>query len=213
MMGLESSKATPGRRAGEVVESASHWFRAQCYQLYQAPALGAFVSVELPAYGEDRGSTIYAVVMGIITQSLEPGRPVIARGGNASQEEDVYRDNPQLERLLCTRFESAIVGYSNGHSIFQHLPPEPPHIHAFVNTCGPEDISRFTTTLDFLELLLASNPGAQAVADEVVSGCLRQASMHQSDPRSFLVAAGKTLSLRLAMDLPRLNAMLGRLSS
>ena len=212
MINRESAEGVAVRRAGEVVESTSHWFRAQCYQLYQAPSLGAFVSAQLPAQGDDQGSTIYAVVTGIITQALEPGRPVIARGADASREEDIYRDNPQLERLLCTRFEAAIVGYTNGSSISQHLPPQPPHIHAFVNTCGPEEIAGFTQSLDFLELLLASNPGGQAVADEVVAGCLRQASIHQPDPRSFLIAAGKALSLRLAVDLPRLNAMLGRLS-
>ena len=35
-------------RVGEVVESASHGFTAQCYRLYESPPLGALVRTEAP---------------------------------------------------------------------------------------------------------------------------------------------------------------------
>ena len=99
-------------RIGEVVESASERFVAQCYQLYQSPSLGAFVRTDAAprAGGEFEPSSIYAVVCGVSTQALDPGRPVVARGEEEATEEDVYRSNPQLMRLLCTRFEALIVG-------------------------------------------------------------------------------------------------------
>ncbi len=194
------------QRVGEVVESASHRFKAQCYQLYGAPHLGGFVRTG----AESR--SVYGVVTGVVTEGLETGRPVIARGADAKVEEDVYRDNPQLEHLLCTRFEAAIVGYDNNHAISHHLPPEPPRIHAFVYACGPEQVGAFTRSLSFLDLLLAQGQSSQAVSDEVVASCLRQASIHHADPRAFLVTSGKALSLRLVSELPRLNAMLVRLS-
>jgi len=84
-------------RVGEVVESASHRFSAQCYRLYQSPPLGSFVRTEapIPSDGssgtEDEPSDIYAVVCGVSTQSIDPGRPVIARGEVEESEEDIYR--------------------------------------------------------------------------------------------------------------------------
>ena len=199
-------------RVGEVVESASHRFQAQCYQLYQAPPLGSLVSVGGQGQDVDSSPRVYGVLTGIDTQGLEPGRPVVARGAEASREEDIYRENPQLEHLLCTRFEAAVVGYESNGSFVHHLPPEPPRIHAFVYSCAPRQVLESTRSPGFLDLLMASVAGSQPVSDEVVASCLRLASVHHTDPRGFLVASGKALALLLASDPPRVNAMLRRLS-
>ena len=213
-----SEGETPLPRIGEVVESASHRFTAQCYRLYQAPPLGAFVrtgSTATAGFGQISdadGSSIYAVVNGVSTQALDPGRPIIARGEEQDSEEGVYRDNPQLARLLCTRFEALVVGHRDGTAYNQRLPAFPPRIHAFVYVCNPEEVNRFTDSLDFIYLLVNSAPAGRGVADEVVAACLRQASGHREDSRGFLVAAGKALAVQLAGDLPRLNSMLRKLS-
>ncbi len=206
-----TDSSTP-QRVGEVVESASHRFQAQCYQLYQAPPLGSLVSVGGQGEARDVSPRVYGVLTGIDTQGLEPGRPVIARGAEAQREEDIYRENPQLEHLLCTRFEAVVVGYESADAFFHHLPPEPPRIHAFVHSCTPRQILEFTHSPGFLDLLMASGGGSQAVSDEVVASCLRLASVHHPDPRSFLVGSGKILALLLASEPPRVNAMLRRLS-
>ena len=211
-------------RVGEVVESASHRFVSQCYSLYQSPPLGSFIctesyltlaAVQPSASGkeaEGEPSRIYAVVYGVSTEALDPGRPVIARGQGEDSEQDVYRSNPQLERLLCTRFESLIVGHGNGGTYNHHLPAFPPRIHSFVYTCIPEDLTQFTRSLDFLSLLVNSSPSNHVITDEVVAACLRQVSVGLEDPRGFLVGAGKALAVQLTGDLPRLNSMLRRLS-
>ena len=217
-----------GQRVGEVVEAASHRFLAQCYRLYCSPPLGAFVrteSVQPPlspfANGRQRGIEreaegetfhIYAVVYGISTESLDPGRPVIARGEDENVEEDVYRSNPQLERLLCTRFEALIVGHSDGDTCNQYLPAFPPRIHSFVYQCTPEEVGQFTRSVDFLGLLVNSVPAGQGITDEVIAACIRQASAQLEDSHSFLVGAGKALAVQLAGDTPRLNSILRRLS-
>ena len=157
-------------------------------------------------------SHVYAVVCGISTESLDPGRPVIARGEDENRDEDVYRSNPQLERLLCTRFEALIVGHSDGDICNQYLPALPPRIHSFVYLCTPEEVGRFTRSLDFLSLLVNSVPSGQGIADEVVAACLRQAGAQLEDSGSFLVGAGKALAVQLADDTPRLNSILRRLS-
>ena len=206
-------------RVGEVVEAASHRLTAQCYRLYESPPLGAFVRTDANAgsalgpMGEGGPSTIYAVVCGVSTEALDTGRPIIARGEDEESEEDIFRSNPQLSRLLCTRFEAIIVGHGVGTSVNHYLPALPPRIHAFVYTCTGEEIGYFTSTkLDYLNLLVNSHPSAGGIADEVISACLREASAHMDDPRDFLVQAGKVLAVHLMGDMPRLNAILKRLS-
>ena len=217
-----------GQRIGEVVEAASHRFLAQCYRLYCSPPLGAFVRTqsvrtslssladgqqeEIQGWAEADTSHVYAVVCGISTESLDAGRPVIARGEDENKDEDVYRSNPQLERLLCTRFEALIVGHNDGDTYNQYLPALPPRIHSFVYLCTSEEVSRFTRSMDFLNLLVNSVPSGQGIADEVVAACLRQAGAQMEDPGSFLVGAGKALAVQLADDTPRLNSILRRLS-
>ena len=198
-----------GQRLGEVVESASHGFTAQCYHLYGSPPLGALVRTE--STDPDAGST-YAVVYGVVTQSLDPGRPVIARGEGEDTEQSIYQNHPQLERLLATRFEALIVGHDDGAAVNQYLPALPPRIHAFVYSSTPEEVAGFTRSLDFLNLLVHSSPAGRGITDEVVAACLRQASGHAAESRGFLVQAGKALAVQLAGDMPRLSAILRRLS-
>ena len=209
---------TAPQRVGEVVESASHCYTAQCYRLYEAPPLGAFIRTG-PAPGggagpggDDRPARTYAVVYGVSTGSLDPGRPVVARGEYEDSEEDVYRSNPQISRLLSTRFEAAIVGHSNGAAFVPYLPPLPPRIHSFVYPCVPGEVVQVTGSSDFLRLLVESSPAGRGVTDEVIAACLRQAGAQREDPRSFLVPAGKALAVYLSGDLTRLNSILRRLS-
>ena len=213
-----------GHRVGEVVESASDRFIAQCYRLYQSPPLGALVQTGRPSWesfepnglngidAPDAPSRTYAVVYGVSTQALDPGRPVVARGENEEREEGVYSSNPQLARLLSTRFEAIIVGHGDGDSVSQFLPSLPPAIHAFVYVCKPQEVARFSRSLHYLSLLVHSSPAGRGVTDEVIAACLRQASVHAEDSRAFLVSAGKVLAGQLSGELPRLNALLRRLA-
>ena len=197
--------ASPGvqlaPRVGEIVESDSQHFTAQCYRLYQGPPLGALVKTCSP--------DIYGVVSHISTGPLYTGRPVLPRGQEEETEEDIYRSHPQLDRLLCTRFQAVVVGYTAEDRVQQALPPFPPHIHAFVQHCPPDEVASFTQRMDYLRLLLSApaTPG-----DEVVAACLLQASSCHEHRQAFLLKAGKALASVLASELPRLNALLRRIS-
>lgn len=192
----------PGaQRVGEVVEATSTSFVAQCYRLYGSPPLGSLVRSGTPP--------LYAVVSQVITGPLDASRPVLARGEAAASEEEVFRENPQLERLLTSRFDALIVGHRVGKEDRHFLPPLPPRVHSFVHICCPGEVARFTSRLDLLHLLL--NSGVPA-ADEVVGACLRQAAAAHDDPGEFLLAAGKALAGELAGDLPRLQAILRRVA-
>ena len=198
-----------GQRLGEVVESASHGFTAHCYRLYDSPPLGSLVRTEST---DGDASSTYAVVYSVVTQSLDPGRPVVARGESEDTEQGIYQSHPQLERLLATRFEALIVGHGNGSDVNQYLPALPPRIHAFVFSATSDEVASFIGSLDFLNLLVHLSPAGRGTTDEVIAACLRRACNHVADSRGFLVRAGKVLAVQLAGDMPRLNAILRRLS-
>ncbi|MFQ5861135.1 MAG: hypothetical protein ACE5IG_06265 [Dehalococcoidia bacterium] len=185
-------------RVGEVVETSTTGFTAQCYRLDEAPPLGALVRTGSEA-------VIYGVVAHIATTSLDPGRRPIALGQEEESEEAVYRSNPQLARLLRTQFQAITVGHGNADALSHHLPSLPPRIHHFVYQCAADEVARFTTRLDFLRLLLDAPASA---GDEVVRACLRQASAAHPDASAFLVAAGKELAGLLSNDVLRLNTLL-----
>ncbi|MCH8896740.1 MAG: hypothetical protein IIC33_00385 [Chloroflexi bacterium] len=190
------------QRVGEVIAANSDSFVAQCYQLYGAPAIGHFVRAGSPP--------IYGVVHQVRTEPLDPARPVLARGQDAETEEDVYRDNPQIARLLTSRFESLIVGYQREEVYYQHLPPLPPKVHSFVYSCSPDEVAVFTDNLDFLHLLVRSRVAA---SDEVIGACVQAASASCADGQDFMMRAGRVLATELSADLPRINAILRRLTS
>ena len=187
-------------RLGEVVETTTTGFWAQCYRLYESPPLGALARTGGPY-------PAYAVVHHVSTQGVDASRRPVARGADAASEEDVYLSNPQLSQLLRTDFQAVIVGYSSEGEPRYHLPPAPPPIYAFVYACGPEEIRRFTSSAAFLRPLATS--GVPAL-EEVVAACLSLAAETQPDSRGFLVEAGKQLLGILPGEFRRVEAILQR---
>ena len=196
---VQVSETSP--RLGEVVEASSTEFIVHCYDLYQAAPLGALVRTA--GHGQ-----VYAVVHNVITSPLEAARRPVARGQEEPDEDAVYRNNPQLPRLLRTEFHATIVGHQDTSAPRYYLPSQPPKIHAFVYPCQPDEVRLFTQRLDFLPLLLA---GATALTDEVAAAFLRQAGSVQDDSEAFLVAAGRQVARLLSRDLQRLNILLKNL--
>lgn len=189
-------------RVGEVIEADTTGFVSQCYELHGAPPFGALVKTR---EGE---LDILAVVYNAATRSIDPSRRPIARGEGELKDEDIFAQNPQLAKLIRTEFQSLVVGYIKDGSLKQYLPPRPARLHAFVHLCEPEERQEFGRSLDFLSILTTS--GVPAV-DELISACLRLMSEGQPDKESFLVRAGKELSILLSREPQRLNAILRRL--
>ena len=190
-------------KIGEVIESTSTEFVAECYELYCLPSLGSLVKTADPPV------EIYGVVCQAGTASIEPGRRPIARGKDETSEEAIYQSSPQLLKLLRSEFRVLVVGHRAAGEINQYLPPRPARIHAFVHACTDVDVKQFSGQLDFLHLLL--NASLQIPAEEMVAATLRQMSGVHDDPRSFLLAAGKELTTLLGKDYGRLKAILGRM--
>jgi hypothetical protein len=190
-------------RVGEVIEASTTGFVAQCYELYQLPPLGSLVKTG------DSSLELYGIVFNAATTSLEPGRRPIARGRDEANEEAIYRSSPQLAKLLRSQFEALVVGHREGDRLYQHLPPRPARIHGFVYQCPLDEVKDFGQSFDFLNIIL--NARLPVPVEELVGASLRQMSQACEDQRSFLVAAGRELAVRLSGNLNQLNAILGRI--
>ena len=187
------------RRVGEVIESDTYSVMAQCYELYMAPPIGSVIAIGTPP--------VYAIVNLIKTEPLDPSRPILARGKNSESESQVYADNPQIPRLLATRFEGFLIGYQEEEMDKAYLPPVPPIIHSFIYTCDSESIKRLTSDLDFLRSMISQ---AAVVSDEVIAAFVRNGAKYQEESSDYLLAAGRVLAEELAGDFPRLNSILRR---
>jgi hypothetical protein len=186
-------------KIAEIVEASTTQFTAQCYELYELPALGSLV----------RTGDIFGIVCHAETSGIVPGRRPIARGKDEASEEAVYRSSPQLTKLLFSEFTAAVVGYKSGDKFFHHLPPQPARIHAFVYLCQPDEVKEFSRSFGFLNILI--NATLPVPAEEVIGAALRQMATAQADSRAFLVAAGKELANLLSTDFNRLKNILVRL--
>ncbi len=191
------------QRAGEVIEASTTDFVAQCYELYQSPPLGSLVKTR------DLPLELYGIVYGATTASLEPGRRPIARGKDEATEEEVFRSNPQLLKLLRSEFSVLVIGHKQGDSLYRYLPPKPARIHGFVYLCSPDEVREFSQSFDFLNLLLSAH--LPVSADELIAACLRLMCQVQEDRHAFLVKAGKELAILLGGELNHLKAILGRI--
>jgi len=190
-------------RVGEVIEASTTGFTAQCYELYRLPPLGSLVKTS----GGEVG--LYGIVHYAATASLEPGRRPIARGKDEPSEEEIYKTNPQLLKLLKSEFSVLVVGHRQGDKICHYLPPQPARIHGFVYLCRPEEVQEFSRSFDFLNMLV--NASLPVPADELIAASLRQMSQANEDRQVFLVAAGKELATLLSGQYQQLKAILGRI--
>ena len=190
-------------RVGEVIETGTAEFTAQCYELYQSPPLGGLVKAG------DESIKQYAIVYNTTTSSIEPGRRPIARGKDESSEEGIYQSSPQLLKLFRTEFNALVAGFREGDSVFHYLPPRPVKIHSFVYECGDEEIKEFSNSFDFLNIII--NSGLPVPVEEVIAASLRRMSRVYDEPQRFLVSAGKELATLLGTDFNRLKSVLSKI--
>ena len=165
-------------RIGEVVESSSIQFTVQCYDLYKSPNIGTLVKC-----GED--PQLFGIVYDVSNKSMDPARRPVPRGRNENNEEGVYLSNPQLIRLLITEIKCVLVGYKSVGEIVQSPISLPPKIHSFVLECLNEELREFSSSLDFLPILLESS--VLTSIDEVIASFLLKSSKTHNDASQFLI--------------------------
>lgn len=194
-------KCETGQRFGEVVEATVDLLVAQCHRLYGAPPLGTLIR-------SGDGTPVYSIVSGIATSSLDPTRRAVARGAGAESEAEIHREHPQIERLLRTDVTLSVVGHVRDQEIYHYFGPLPPRVHTFVYICTPEEVRRFTRSLDFIASLTNRQNFS---SDDVLAATLREAAGSYENPREFIVRAGRSLASLLGNDTIRLSGILRRL--
>lgn len=191
------------QRIGEVIESSTTGFTAQCYELGRFPPLGALVKTK------SADTETYGIVFNAATAGIEPGRKPLARGKDESSEEELYKANPQISKLLRSEFETLAIGHKEDSKVLHYLPPQPAPIHSFVYLCTKDDVAQFSRSFEFLNTIL--NSAISLPHEELIAAALRHMSMVQGDKHAFLVAAGKHLATILSGDYNRLRTILERI--
>ena len=191
--------AFSGKRIGEVIESSTTQFTAECIERECVPPFGSLV-VAVSDY------EVYGLVFEVRTVSVDPGRRPMAYG---KTEEELMMEQPQIFELLRTEFQAVICGYRDREGVRQALPPTPPRIHSFVYPCDLEGVRDFTSSFDFLRMLFSSY--LRIPIDELIIASLRNAYLARDGDPSYLIKAGKELSKLLGDDYERLNSIFRRI--
>jgi len=189
-------------RIGEVIESSTLEFVAQCDALHTPPALGSVVVVR------EGNTETYALVSYAETASIDTGRRPVARGAGMASEEDVYRRHPELGQLLRTLFDAAIVAHRRSGRLHPYLPGHPPRVHAFVYPATPQEVALLAAQTDLLPAIAGARVDA---GEEFVAASLRALAAAAPDPHAYLTEAGRRLVLLLRGDPTRLQSLLPKL--
>lgn len=190
----------------EVIETATTEFLAQCLEADNLgfpvmPAFGSWVK----SIDEESGNQAYAVVYHATTSPIDSVHRARALGLSLQELRD---QQPQIFAMLKTEFKAIIVGFEFEGIVYQHLPPRPPQVHQAVFCCQSEEILKFTETLDFLRTLLQVTA---APVDALVAATIREIYQLRHLDRSWLIQAGRSVSMLLKEDYDRLRAILSQI--
>lgn len=190
----------------EVIETATAEFLAQCLEPKDLnfPAMPAFGSW-VKSVDQESGNQVYAVVYHATTSPIDSIHRARALGLSLPE---LREQQPQIFAMLRTEFKAIIVGFQFKDSIYQHLPPRPPQVHQAVYCCQPEEVLEFTEQLEFMRTLLQVTG---APVDALVAATIREIYQLRHLDRSWLVQAGRSLSLLLKEDYDRLRAILSQI--
>ncbi|MEZ2227405.1 HAS-barrel domain-containing protein [Microcoleus sp.] len=202
---------------GEIIETATTEFLAQCLdpEDLSFPAMPPFGSW-VKATDEQSGNLVIAVVYHATTSPIDTVHRARALGMSL---QELREEQPQIFAMLKTEFRAAIVGFEtageslNGYgaqrgTIYQYIPPRPPQIHQAVYRCEPDEVIDFSAQLDFLRTLLGV---ANAPVEALTAAAIREIYQLRKRDRSWLVEAGRSLSVLLKDDYDRLRVILSQI--
>lgn len=210
----------------EVIETSTTEFLAQCLEpedlnFAVMPPFGSWVK----SIDEESGNQIYAVVYHATTSPIDSVHRARALGLSL---QELREQQPQIFAMLKTEFRAAIAGFrpasddsptdakgarqlslgQSGDRIFYHLPPRPPQVHQAVYYCTSQDVIEFSERLDFVRTLLQIS---SAPVDSLTAAALREIYQLRKGDRTWLVQAGRMLSLLLKDDYDRLRIILDQI--
>ena len=201
----------------EVIETTTTGFLAQCLEpedlgFPRMPPFGSWVK----SIDEESGNTIFGVVTYATTSPIDSVHRARALGLSLA---DLREQQPQIFAMLKTEFRSAIVGFetppasANGSNsrrgtVYQYLPPRPPHIHQAVYRCEVSEVIHFSQHLEFLRILLQV---ADTPPEALAAAAIREIYQLRQADRDWLVKVGRQLSFLLKDDYDRLRYILSQI--
>lgn len=188
-------------RIGEIVATHSLGFVAESFTLHEPPALGSLVKVPLVAGGE-----ALAVVCFGETGGLQPGRRALRRSDEAVYDSAIYQEHPELVHTIRTEFHAVLVGWQEGGTLRQVLPPQPPPLHYSVLACTSEEVVAFTERLDYFRLLLSVE--VPLPSEQLLAAHIRRAYAARGRDDAWLRRAAREVARLLKEEYDRLVTVL-----
>jgi hypothetical protein len=186
---------------GRIIRSSTARFAVGCQVLRpEVPAFGSLVQVRAL-----RHERIYGLIHDVCMEDDPFVRQMSAMDELPAEQIEDQRRNRQVPIEVAV----LVVGFCQEGRIYHRLPPQPPLSLDVLRTCSPAELVAFTEAYDYFRLVLDNRDIA---ADELLAANLRYAAVARGAAgRDFLVGAGQELARLLAMDLPRLDALLRRM--
>jgi hypothetical protein len=184
----------------EIIESALHSWKAQCWQWDAVPHFGQLVTITTAK------RTIFGIVHQIQTGSSDPHRMPFSY---QKTEEELLREQPQIFAFLQTTFNCITVGFEENNRIWYQWVPQPPKIHAFVSSATTEQYQQFFKSDQYLNLLFGLSP-IISQPDELILAILnRMAEQALLSPERFALFI-ESFSLLTGNEYRRLKLFLQR---
>ncbi len=190
---------------GWVLRASTVGFAVGCRILQpNTPHFGDLVKVP----GQPNGIDVFGLIYNVEVRDDPAVRQLILVGEMEPEAVLDQREN----RLVPIELSVLAVGYQQGKTMIQGLPPQPPLSLDTLTVSEELEVVRFTENLDYLRLVLNS---AQIPSDELLVANLRRATLARSPDQQypFLLRAGRELARLLNTDLTRLEAILHRLKT
>jgi hypothetical protein len=189
------------RRYGEVIETSSARIWVECDQLNDLPPLGAVTKVVA-----ESGDTIFAVVAYSETTGIDATRRAVRRGSNEVRDAAVYRQHPELHRVLRSTFEAVPVAFQREGQIVYVVPPIPPPLHYSVERVTAEQIAGLTDRFDYFSTLARYH--GDVAAEQIVISHVRAVFDARRGDREWLERAAGEISRLYANEYDRLLPIL-----
>jgi len=188
-------------QVGRVIRSSTTRFAVGCQVLRpNVPVFGSLVTAATVG-----GEEIY----GLIHDVRMEDDPFVRQVAVLTEDRPEVIEDHRHNRQVPIEVGVLVVGYQRQGRIHHRLPPQPPLSLDLIHTCSRDELITFTGGFGYFILVLDSR---DLPADELLAANLRYAAEARGrEGHDFLLHAGRELARLLAMDLPRLDAMLRRI--
>lgn len=189
-------------RLGEVIETSTTGFLAESDQLHRLPELGALVCVG----GLDNQRAYFGVVSHGATGGLDTSRKAVRRGGDHLADAAIYDRHPELDLVLRSVFNVAVIGYRDGPGFRHTLPALPVPLHYSVHGCDQTTIAAFCANPRYLATLLSFH--GEITPEQLVAAHFRWTDNQLHDNHTWLADATRRLARHMKRDYDRLATIL-----